>query len=203
MGKIKDGKLLYHLTALDNLESIIKNGLMSRYELQKIKNKFVDIANQDIIQNREHYSLSSYIPFHFHIHTAFDTIVKKENPNTIFIYLCLQREKAKKLKFKIIPKHPLSLWDFDTCNYSYEEGFNKIDWYIMELTQKEACEEGVDLDEHRQVRMAECLTDSIIQITEFNIIGVPDNKSKMIVENLFKKYNIKQPPYINTCKNWF
>ena len=28
--KIKDGRLLYHLTHIDNLDSIIENGLLSR-----------------------------------------------------------------------------------------------------------------------------------------------------------------------------
>ena len=45
----KTGKLLYHLTKLENLESIIENGLLPRNEVIKQRIKFGDIANADII----------------------------------------------------------------------------------------------------------------------------------------------------------
>ena len=41
MGRIQNGKLLYHLTALNNLESIIQNGLMSRDALTEKKENFI------------------------------------------------------------------------------------------------------------------------------------------------------------------
>ena len=73
----------------------------------------------------------------------------------------------------------------------------------MELTQTEAKERNIDLDDHRKIRMAECLTKSILNITEFNIIGVSNDKVKIKTENLLKKYNINSPPYVNTYKMWF
>ena len=203
MGRIQNGKLLYHLTALNNLESIIQNGLMSRDALTEKKENFIDVANQEIVKSREYYNLSSYIPFHFHIHTAFYTIVKNQNPNIDFIYLCLQRKKAKELNFQIIPEHPLSSSIFTVSLLSYENGIDAINWDIMELTQTEAKERNIDLDDHRKIRMAECLTKSILNITEFNIIGVSNNKVKIKTENLLKKYNINSPPYVNTYKMWF
>jgi hypothetical protein len=46
--RIEDQKLIYHLTALDNLHSIINNGLLSRNSI----NSFIDIADFDIIELR-------------------------------------------------------------------------------------------------------------------------------------------------------
>lgn len=45
----KTGKMLYHLTKLDNLESIIENGLLPRKMVIDRKINFGDIANADII----------------------------------------------------------------------------------------------------------------------------------------------------------
>jgi len=46
--KISEGKLLYHLTALDNVESIIKNALLCR----EIINPITDVADPKIIEKR-------------------------------------------------------------------------------------------------------------------------------------------------------
>ena len=44
------GKLLYHITHIDNIPSILKYGLLSREELKNLNNiAFKDIADQDII----------------------------------------------------------------------------------------------------------------------------------------------------------
>ena len=98
--KIKDGKLLYHLVPLESLESIIMRGLMSRDNLEKNNIQFVDTANQDILRERKRLNLSQYIPFHFHIHTAYDTAVKNENHRT-FVYICVHRNFAKSNHFYI------------------------------------------------------------------------------------------------------
>ena len=72
---VKNGKLIYHLVPLDSLESIIRYGLRSRDDLKKIGINFIDTADQEILHERERLGLSQYIPFHFHIHTAYDTAV--------------------------------------------------------------------------------------------------------------------------------
>ena len=57
MADIKDQKLLYHLTDIDNIPSILKDGLMPRAELNG--------ADSDIIESREGLGLENYVPFHF------------------------------------------------------------------------------------------------------------------------------------------
>ncbi|MHB9294031.1 hypothetical protein Holit_03157 [Hollandina sp. SP2] len=62
MGKpISEQKLLWHLTAIDNLEGILKNGLLARNRLKT----FTDVANQEIVQKRSIIGLGDYVPFHF------------------------------------------------------------------------------------------------------------------------------------------
>lgn len=167
--KIKLGKLIYHLTKLDNLDSILENGLRSRAELLGDQEDFCDVADSDIIKEREEMELDSLVPFHFHPHSAFDVIVKKTYSKDEFIYITLQREFAKKNDFKILTMHPLAkgveLYD------DYNEGFNKIDWDTME-------KKGCKLDYTKHVKMAECLSVQRIEAKDFLQICVKDKDTK-------------------------
>ena len=125
----KNGKLLYHLTELKNLESIVRLGLVPRKVLLENEVKFEDVANPEIIIKRQELGLSEYIPFHFHPYTAFDVAVKNQHMGEEMIYICIQRELARENNFKILPKHPLSLTSYQL--YDYDEGFQRIDWGTM------------------------------------------------------------------------
>lgn len=72
----KNGKLLYHLTSIDNLDSIFENGLLPRKYVRENEIGFKDIADPEIIDKRELLGLDKYTPFHFHPYTAFDYAVK-------------------------------------------------------------------------------------------------------------------------------
>ena len=52
MTAIRKRKCIYHLTALENLESIIENGLLSRKTLAELGPKFIDVADPEIIEKR-------------------------------------------------------------------------------------------------------------------------------------------------------
>lgn len=197
---IKNGKLIYHLTPLYSLESIIKYGLLSRDDLCKNDIGFIDTADQEILNERKRLGLSQFIPFHFHIHTAYDTVVKNVNSGKIFIYICLHRDFAKENGFMILPIHPASNEQPELFNYI--EGFNIIDWDTMELSIPEVIDRDIDLRYHKQVRMAECLSPIPIPVGCFQSINVPDETVKKTVVDLLEVYGIKDRPYINIM-NWF
>lgn len=191
----KTGKILYHLTKLDNLESIIKNGLLPRKAVLEQRIKFGDIANAEIISKRTELGLDSYTPFHFHPYSAFDVVVKHTYQGHNMIYLCLDRELAKKNHFKILPIHPLSL---DECVlYEYEEGFEKIDWNTM--MEKNRTDEYA-----KHVKMAECLTEKVIPINFFKCIYVPSEEVKEKTLDILNENGVDfPPPYINVKSIWF
>lgn len=63
-----NGKLIYHMTSIDNLPSILKFGLLPRkYLLQNHNIQFTDVADPEILSKRERYkkALSQYVLFHF------------------------------------------------------------------------------------------------------------------------------------------
>lgn len=190
--KIKNGKWLYHLTSIDNLDSIIKNGLVSRKKLKMLKSDFVDIADQSIMEKRVGFNLDDYIPFHFHPYSAFDVFVKNNNPKKEFIYITIRREFAEEKGFKVIPKHPLTN-EFKV--YDYLEGLKRIDWFKMEMEQP--YNEDVKL-----TKMAECLANQKITIEEFSAICVRNNKIGNIVSKKVQQYKKNSKLFIST-KPWF
>lgn len=208
LATVKTGKLLYHLTDIKNLPSIIKYGLLPRNELQKITTKFSDIANPEIINERKNTNLDRYIPLHFHPYSAFDTIVKRSNPKIDFVYLCITRDFAKQNGFLILPKHPLSKIDCEQSSpLPYNEGFNQIDWDIMSKTKEQLRANFINEDYAKQVKMAECLANRPIRIEEFFCIYTKNEKSKKKVEQLlisfFDKSYIIYLPHVFIQNNWF
>lgn len=199
---IKNGKLIYHLTTLNSLESIVKNGLLSRNELKRRKMNFTDTANHEILEERERLDLSNLIPFHFHIHTAYDSCVKETNSNNVFIYLRLSRDYASARGFKILPIHPTSAER--PVIFNYNEGFEEIDWPVMEMTKEEASANNIDERYHRQVRMAECLSPYPIPICDFQSIFVKNEECKVFVKQILECNGIStNPPFIDVDTKYF
>ena len=192
---VKSGKLLYHLTELKNLESIIRFGLIPRKVLLENTVTFEDIANPEIIVKRERLGLDEYIPFHFHPYTAFDLAVKKQHANDEVMYICIRRELARRNNFKVLPKHPLSLEDCQL--YDYEEGFKRIDWDTMAKV-------GLTDPDSKQTKMAECLSAKVIPVDCFQCFYVPSEQAKECAENTLRAYGIKfPPPFVNVMPQWF
>lgn len=191
----KTGSLLYHLTELDNLDSIIKYGMLPRKTVLEQNIKFENVANMEIISKRKQLNLDKYIPFHFHPYSAFDVAVKHTYYRHDMIYMCITRELAQFYDYKILPKHPLSM---DECKlYNYDEGFNRIDWDTM--MEKNRTDEYA-----KHVKMAECLTEESIPIEYFKCIYVQSEEVKERILNILNKNGTNfPPPYINVQSYWF
>lgn len=187
---VKEKKLLYHLTRIDNLESIIQYGLLPRNALLNSPASFYDVADPQIIRER---GLGAYIPFHFHTKSAFDyAVAARLGGWEKLIYLCVTREYARQQGFKIIPAHPLTTQNISNLSLmDYDAGLAAIDWKLMEC-------DCFDRNDVKQVRMAECLTNVRIPFKDFRCIFylTPDQKDK--IEALFQKMGITYwPPFIN------
>lgn len=173
----KDGKLLYHITALENLPSIIKNGLLPR---GAIEGDFIDVADGEILGKREKFDLESYTPFHFFSSSPFSGAVQIGNPDKEFVYLCITRALAMHNHFKIIPTHPLH---YKQEPLDWEEGLKTIDWELMSKRDysdyecKETC-------------MAESIFQGSVPINLLNCIYVRTKEIRIEVVNLLKKENV-------------
>lgn len=195
INKIKTGKLLYHLTKLSNLDSILHYGLVSRKHVKEINIQFSDVADQEIITKRTELGLDEYIPFHFHPYSSFDVAVKNKYVDEEFIYICIARETAKFNRFKVLPRHPLNTEEHYQL-YEYEEGFQLIDWDRMHTM-------GTEDRYIKSVKMAECLTNLIVPPNVFCNIYVKNEAIRLLVEEKLVTKGIKRnPPYVNVG-TWF
>lgn len=184
--KIQDGTLIYHITALENIESILLNGLKSRATLNE---PFVDVANQEIIDFRDRNDISKYIPFHFFMGSPFAGNIQKENPSTEFIYIAIRRDVAQKNNFKIIPTHPIHMEPLQILDYS--AGLEAINWELMELRD-------YSIHECKEVCMAECIAPySRIGHKSFQSIFVKSDITKALIIDTYKRlYNTtNNPPF--------
>lgn len=183
--KIKDKKFIYHLTSIENLNDIIRNGLQPRNNI----NPNVDIADSEIIDRRRNINginLLEYVPFHFFVNNPFDGAVKKSNIDENFIYICVCRNIAKDKGFKIIPMHPLSneiSINFPEIIYNYNEGFELIDWNTMEKREygNQNC---------KHICLAECLYYGTMPIDYIFSITVKDYENYKKVDEILKSNNI-------------
>ena len=180
---VKTDEYLYHITDINHLESIIKNGLCSRHTLLKLGIEFNNIADREIIYKRG--NLDHYVPFHFNPYTSFDYSVRNNNPDKTFIYLCIERNFAKNTNFKILTQHPLANNNYiDNNLYDYEEGIKRIDFNIMSKRKEEIKAENIDKNIAKQIKMSECLAPKKIMFDDISLIIVKDIQIREYVEKI-------------------
>lgn len=187
MPKPSEGKLLYHITHIDNMASILETGLLSRSALEKkgIDN-FIDIADPEIISKRREYKdvLSKYVLFHFFVKNPFDGAVCKKYGSENMAIIAINRDLHKKKDFFIIPSHPLNSETPDI--YPYLEGFEKIRWDILDR------ETGRDYKdpEIKKACMAECVMEYNIPPKGFRYVYVYNEEAKNKINDIAINKNV-------------
>jgi len=176
---IGDKKLLYHLTALENLESILQHGLQPRCELNN--DEFNDVADSEILNSRANHNLDRYVPFHFFAKNPFDYGVQRAYPKDDFVLIAVQREIARNKRWLIVPTHPLAEEGYQLCDY--DAGFAAIDWDLLE-------ERDYDDRACKVACMAECLSPDSVPSSLFFSIYVQNIQAESAVNELIGKYNV-------------
>lgn len=163
MADIKEQKLLYHLTALENLGNIFQGGLKPRAQLQGFK----DVADAEILKKRQTLGLENYVPFHWFAANPFDGSVQGNKRDTQFVVISIRRSFAIENDWKVIPRHPLAN---DTIQLlDYKTGFEAIDWDAMNQRDYH--------DPHcKSVCMAECLSPNVVSANDFFKIFVSNSE---------------------------
>jgi hypothetical protein len=185
---IRDGRLLYHLTALENLESIFHHGLQPRCELSN--DEFENVADGEILDSRANHDLDSYVPFHFFSRTPFDYGVQRAYPERSFVLITIRREVARANGWLIVPTHPLAEEGFQILNY--DTGFAAIDWDLME-------ERDYDVRACKVACMAECLSPTSVNSNLIFCIYVKDARIKAVVDRLVNLHNVNCHVNINSA----
>lgn len=160
---IKDQKLLYHLTSVENLDGILKDGLKPRAGLSGFK----DVADAEILKKRQTLQLDNYVPFHWFAKNPFDGSVQRNRPEAQFVLISVYRSTAKQYGWKVIPRHPLAGDSIQLLDY--EQGFEAIEWDVMSSRDY--------LDPHcKSICMAECLAPGVVKPDAFFKIFTPSEE---------------------------
>ncbi|MBL8616325.1 MAG: DUF4433 domain-containing protein [Deltaproteobacteria bacterium] len=180
----RNNKQVYHLTKLANLPSIIRHGLMSRADLSRSHMSFADVADPEIIAERQGQSLEIFVPFHFVSRSPFDYAVVNREPNEDYLVLGVDREFARSNGWLVFPRHPLS-WKQPPVEW--DEGLAAIDW--------DRIDKGGDwkLDNDlQQSMMAEALSPATVLIGDIATIFVSSDAMKATVSGMISGRN----PYV-------
>ncbi|MGI2091653.1 DarT ssDNA thymidine ADP-ribosyltransferase family protein [Shewanella oncorhynchi] len=186
----KNGKLLYHLTALENLESILQNGLQPRTAL--VANGFTDVADSQIISSRELHGLEHFVPFHFFAKSPFDYGVQRSRRDEHFVLITVRRAVAAANNWKIVPRHPLAEEGYAIIDYV--EGIEAIDWSLI-------AKRNYDDRACKVACMAECLSPNVVLADKIFGIYVKTEVDQKIVLELAKKHSVSC--YINLAAYMF
>lgn len=158
-----NGKLLYHITQIENLQSIISSGmLLPRNEVARRAIVIADIADQSILASRRTWKtdLSDYNLFHFYTRNPFDCAVCHAHGKENMAIITIRRDFAKKNQFKIIPSHPLGSEEPDILEY--DAGMEAINWELLDADDRD-----YNIDAVRKACMAECITQTHISVDHF------------------------------------
>jgi hypothetical protein len=171
MPDIKTQKLLYHLTAIDNVASILQDGLKPRAQLKS----FADVANPEIIQNRAAHGLENYVPFHWFARNPFDGRVQQDHPKKTFVLFTVRRSLAQAENWTVIPRHPLA--NGVPERLGYVQGLQAIDWDTMNRRDYHE-------SDCKSVCMAECLSPRLVRAVDFFKIYVPHEAAEKKVREI-------------------
>ncbi len=147
---IRDKKLLYHLVRVQDIEQILKDGLNPELSIDG----------------------KNFVEFYFHAYAPEAVKVQRENPDTVYAYLCVTREYALAHGYQIVLGQSQG---GKTQMYHYGEGFSRIDWAAMEAP---AGEKGRSA--------ACCVTEENVSFAEISYIYLPDEKSAAELKKLCK-----------------
>lgn len=180
---------------MENLESILSHGLISRAQLRSTSRAFCDVADKEILDGRAQNGLDQYVPFHFFSNNPFDGRVQSSRRDEAFFYICVDREKAKSAGYSILPTHPLAKEHPQI--FDYESGFQKIDWDRMNSRDYK-------IQETKLVCMAECLSPTTVYPRDFSTLlfknAAHEAKAKEIASKVGIRINTwTQPQFFIKC----
>lgn len=194
-----EGKLIYHMTRIENLPSIFEKGLIPRKMLSD--DEFINIADIEILRKRDlcQEKLSEYVPFHFYPRNPFDEAVCWRYGSGNMAIITVSRSICEREGYLVIPSHPL---DCDTPDiYPYNEGINKVQWDILDDTKNR----NYDKPAIRKACMAECIFKGIVPVEKFVYIFVTNDEAKSKILSMkipFNSNSIKvYPSMFYNCKD--
>lgn len=184
-----EGKCVYHYTNINNIPSICKYGLLSRYQLEKYHIKLSDLADQEILEKRKDLGLDQFVLFHFFPRTPFaKAICRKRGYDNLAIIMVGRDICNRYPDCKICPSHPLSRSNPPLLNCS--EGYSEINWDVIDdYNKKNGHQYDYSDNSIKNLTMAEFLVSGMVDPKYIAFICV---YSEEVRDKIVYKYKLNQ-----------
>ena len=194
------GRYAYHFTSIDNLESIIENGLLCTNIKDERDISHLNIAERGIQGRRSTMSVPcsdgkfvhDYVPFYFSKRNSMQLgVINKKNIDQMYlIYFAIPIEIIEE-KSGVVFSDASANTDVPP-NFYNSSSLNMLDslnWDAIDSKKWGCPSEG-----HRHQKMAELLVPDSIMISEVAYIVVWNEYVKNDVEEIFKAKGLQPPP---------
>lgn len=200
------GRFVYHFTSVNNLESIIDDGLLSTNA--KIENSVThdDIANDEIQKRRSTMKVTcgpkgvvhDYVPFYFAKRTPMLlNIVKSKNIDQEYIvYLAIPIEKI--LEVDVVFSDASANTIVPPNFYENPQDLKCLNWDVIDKWTW-----MYYVDDERHQKMSEMLVHQKLDITDISHIVVWNKNFKNYVKGVLKEKNIRGPKVVDDYYEYF
>ncbi len=189
-------RYIFHFTDLENLDSIIKNGLLCTNIKNEKGIKHKNIANMTIQERRANMDVPigpggkvhDYVPFYFSsINPMLLTLLNQKNiDQNLIIYFCI---KIKRLDNNDAVFTNASANTTEPPTFYEDTSYlDDLEWELIESRKW-----NVGTDENKHKKMAEALIHNKVNISEVDAIVVYNESSKKLVQKIFENNNVKPP----------
>lgn len=192
------GRYAYHFTLLDNLESIMDNGLLSTNLKNSKEIDHINIAEQGIQDRRSRMQIPctagrnvhDFVPFYFSKKTPMQlAIINKKNIDQQFIiYFAVPIELIER-RVDVLFSDASANTDIPPNFFSQPEQLNQLNWDAVD-EQKWGCPN----DQFRHQKMAELLIPDEFNVCDASHIIVWNDYIKEKVEEKFSAKGFVCPP---------
>jgi hypothetical protein len=190
------GKYFFHFTHLQNLDSIVKHGILSTNKKKELGIEHLNVASESIQERRSSMSVTctpngkvhDYVPFYFcSMNPMVLSVINSKNVDQQFIiFFAIPVEKI--LDTNVIFTDASANTDIPPNFYNDPNDLDKLDWTAIQ-SKKWGHKDKDEL--HR--RMAEVLIKDSVSIDMISHIIVWNEGIKKYVEENFKENKVKSP----------
>lgn len=189
-------KYIFHFTDMENLDSIIKNGLLCTNIKNRKKIKHKNIANMSIQERRANMDVPigpggkvhDYVPFYFSsINPMLLTLLNQKNVDqNRIIYLCIKIQRIE--KDDAVFTNASANTAKPPIFYEDTSHLDELDWDLIESRRW-----NVGTEENKHKKMAEALVYNKINMSEIDAIVVYNDEAKKMVERIFEDNKTPSP----------
>lgn len=190
------GRFFYHFTHIDNIESIVKNGLLATNVKKAMSIEHHNVANENIQNRRSEMEIKvgpggvvhDYVPFYFaSTNKMLLGLLNHKNvdqPFVVFIVVSIDKLLNDNTIFTNASANTVVPPEF----YSDPQDLDKLNWDLIDSTKW-----SEDSDEELHARMAEALIYQRVPLDWIEGYIVFNNVCRQKIEECYEKVGIQQP----------